>query len=120
MCTAVVGGSIHRAATSISTASDQRSATPIRNHRTKDRRDPFQCQVFGSASGFSVTPQNNRLRRSAIAPDKSRRALTNHGTSPPQKMLGGADRGSRPIETPRLSELRRFTSVLSTTHEGTW
>src|SRR5277367_3222612 len=73
MCTAVVGGSIHRAATSISTASDQRTATPMRNHRTKDRSEPLRRGVFGwvfgGVSGVSVTLQNNRLARIAIAPD---------------------------------------------------
>src|ERR1700688_3098377 len=78
MCTDVVGGSIHRAATSISTASDQRSAPPMRIHRTKFRRELFRfavfeaasgfCAVFGATSGFSVTLQNNRLRSIAIAP----------------------------------------------------
>src|SRR5580700_11279150 len=61
MCTAVIGGSIHRAATRISTASDQRSAAPMKNHRTKDRRKPFRGGVSGSMSGFSVTLQNSRL-----------------------------------------------------------
>src|SRR5690348_985103 len=63
MCTTVVGGSIHRAATRISTASNQRSATPRRNHRTKDRREPFRSGVLESVAGFSVTLQNNRLKR---------------------------------------------------------
>jgi hypothetical protein len=64
----VVDGSIHRAATRISTATDQRSATPMRNHRTKDRREPFRCGVFRGVSGFSVTLQNNRLGWIDIAP----------------------------------------------------
>src|SRR5580700_9555168 len=75
MCTAVVGGSIHRAATRISTASDQRSATPMRNHRTKDRRELLRGGVGGVGGGvarFSVTLQNNRLGWIAIA----RKALT--------------------------------------------
>jgi hypothetical protein len=33
----------------------------MRNHRTKERKEPFRCGVFGSVSGFSVTLQNNRL-----------------------------------------------------------
>ncbi len=70
MCTTVVGGSIHRAATRISTAIDQRSATPMRNHRTKDRRVPFRCGLFGGVSGFSVTLQNNRLGWIDIAPGR--------------------------------------------------
>jgi hypothetical protein len=65
MCTAVVGGLIHRAATRISTARDQRSATPMRNHLRKDRRELFRGGasrvVSGVVSGFSVTFQNNRL-----------------------------------------------------------
>src|ERR1035438_6705659 len=46
MCTAVVGGSIHRAATRISEASDQRSTTPMTSHRIKDRRKPVQSGVL--------------------------------------------------------------------------
>src|ERR1700746_3777178 len=61
MCTAVVGGSIHRAATRGSTASDQRSATPIRNHPSKRRREPFRPGALVLVSGFSVTLQNNRF-----------------------------------------------------------
>ena len=38
MCKAVVGGSIHRAATSVSAASVQRSTTQRPSHRTYDRR----------------------------------------------------------------------------------
>ena len=60
MCTAVIGGLVHRAASRISTPSSQRSATPRRNHRTKDRRKPFRSAVLGRLPGFSVTFQNNR------------------------------------------------------------
>ena len=67
MCTAVVGGSIHRAATSSSAASSQRDATPMPIHRAKDRRgdrsSPFRNAVLGCISGLSVTSQNNRLGR---------------------------------------------------------
>jgi hypothetical protein len=69
MCTAVDGGSIHRAATRISAASDQRSTTPMPSHRTRDRRTedrrtkgrrkPLRTRVSGSVSGFSVTLQDN-------------------------------------------------------------
>src|ERR1700726_885897 len=78
MCTAVVGGSIHRAATRISTASDQRSATPMRNHRTKDRRVPFRSGVFEGISGFSITLQNNRLGWIEIAPAYHGSRVTGH------------------------------------------
>jgi hypothetical protein len=66
MCTAVDGGSIHRAARRISAASDHRSTTPMANHRTKDRRTkdrrkPLRSGVLGCVSGFSVTFQNNSL-----------------------------------------------------------
>jgi hypothetical protein len=92
MCTAVVGGSIHRAATRVSAASDQRSTTPTRNHRMNNRRENFRCGAWDSessaglpstcagrssacsfegVSGFSVTPQNNRLPCFDIAPDYS-------------------------------------------------
>lgn len=72
MCTAVVGGSIHRAATRSSAANDQRSTTPRRNHRAKDRRVCFRCGGFGGMSGISVTLQNNRLGWIEIAGDGSR------------------------------------------------
>src|SRR5437899_3841488 len=61
MCTAVVGGSIHRAATKISAASDQRSTTPMTSHRTKDRRKPVRRGVWVCVSGIAVTFQNNSL-----------------------------------------------------------
>src|ERR1700758_5170676 len=59
MCTAVVGGSIQRAATSISAASDQRSTMPTMRNRIRDRRNPVRSGVLGCASGISVTFQNN-------------------------------------------------------------
>src|SRR5258708_8768774 len=61
MCTAVDGGSIHRAARRISAASDQTSTPPITSHRTKDRRKPLRSGVLGGVSGFSVTFQNTSL-----------------------------------------------------------
>src|SRR5579872_2000665 len=57
MCTAVDGGSIHRAAIRISEASDQISTAPITSHRTKHHRKPLR-RVLGCVSGFSVTFQN--------------------------------------------------------------
>jgi hypothetical protein len=65
MCTTVVGGSIHRAATSISAASNQISATPITTHRTNARSNRFQSDVLVSVFGPVVTFQNNRLARVA-------------------------------------------------------
>ena len=70
MCTAVVGGLIHRAATRTSAARDQRSAAPMRNHRTRDRRELFRSGVLSCASGFSVTYQNNRLAWAYKVTDK--------------------------------------------------
>src|SRR5450755_825979 len=61
MCTAVDGGSIHRAARSTIAASHQISTTPIASHRAKDRRRLLRVSVLGGASGFSVTFQNNSL-----------------------------------------------------------
>ena len=81
MCTAVVGGSIHRAATRINAANDHRSASPMRSHVTKERRVTFRCEVVGGVLGgvrggvlglvfgFSGTLQNNRLGWIDIAPD---------------------------------------------------
>src|SRR5580704_5088543 len=82
MCTAVVGGSIQRAATSISAASNQSTTAPMSSQRIDDRRNPartgglasvfgmFGVVVFGivgSVSGMAVTLQNNILRRVAAA-----------------------------------------------------
>src|ERR1039457_5024315 len=61
MCTAVVGGSIHRAATRISAASDQRSTTPMTRHRIKDRTKPVRSGVLVSVFGIAVTFQNDSL-----------------------------------------------------------
>src|ERR1700676_1362046 len=61
MCTAVVGGSIHRAATRISAASDQRSTTPMTSHRIKDRRKPVRSGVLVCVFGIAVTFQNDSL-----------------------------------------------------------
>src|ERR1700738_697963 len=73
MCTAVDGGSIHRAARRISAASDQTSTTPITSHRTKDRRKPLRSGVLGGVSGFSVTLQNTSLGSvAAHMPDPTR------------------------------------------------
>src|SRR5882757_3346018 len=66
MCTAVVGGSTHRAARRISAERDQRSTTPMTSHRIKDRRKPVRSGgwvgVSGiGLSGMAVTFQNNSL-----------------------------------------------------------
>jgi hypothetical protein len=71
MCTAVVGGSIHRAATRVSAASDQRSATARRNHRTKERRELLRSGVLEGVYGVVVTFQDNRPGR-AVALDLAR------------------------------------------------
>jgi hypothetical protein len=91
MWTAVVGGSIQRAAMSMSTASDQSSASAMPNHRTQDRRTSFQCEIGGGmfgagvavASGFSITLQNNRLGGFDIARDsrpERNRSMQHHVT----------------------------------------
>src|SRR5258708_36258617 len=64
MCTAVVGGSTHRAARRISAERDQRSTTPMTSHRIKDRRKPVRSggwvDVSGvGLSGMAITFQNN-------------------------------------------------------------
>jgi hypothetical protein len=79
MCTAVVGGSIQRAATRISTASDQRNATPMSSHRTTDRSEPLRSGV-GCVSGFSATFQNNRLDRIDLVPDELHYRITSSST----------------------------------------
>src|SRR5580692_6193357 len=61
MCTAVVGGSIHRADTRISAANDQRSTTPMTNHRTKDRRRPDSSRVLMYVFSIAVAFRNNSL-----------------------------------------------------------
>lgn len=70
MCTAVVGGSIQRAATRISTANAHRSASPMRTHRTKNRREGLRGGGVGCASEFSGTLQNNRFGGIDIVPDR--------------------------------------------------
>src|ERR1700733_2524440 len=69
MCTAVVGGSIHRAARRINEASDQASTTPMTSHRTKDRRKPLRSGTLGRVSGFSLWP-NQRVRKGALEPPR--------------------------------------------------
>src|SRR5258707_4612306 len=61
MCTAVVGGSIHRAATRISAASDQRSTTPMTSQRINHRRKLLRSGVLVCGSAIAVTFQNNSL-----------------------------------------------------------
>jgi hypothetical protein len=81
MCTAVVGGSIQRAATRIRTASDQRTAAPMRSHRTTDRRETFRGAAFGCVSGVSVTFQNNRCGSIHIVPDHAKSAAVSKAAS---------------------------------------
>src|SRR5258708_6009115 len=66
MCTAVVGGSTHRAARRISAERNQRSTTPMTSHRIKDRRKPVRSGGWVGVSGIglsamAVTFQNNSL-----------------------------------------------------------
>src|ERR1700679_3330579 len=68
MWTAVVGGSIHRAAARISAASVQSSARAITSHRMKDRRKLFRRGFFLLGFGVAVTFQNSL---SLVASDKS-------------------------------------------------
>src|SRR3984885_15747809 len=69
MCTAVVGGSIHRAARRINEASDQASTTPMTSHRTKDRRKPLRSGTLGRVSGFSLWP-NQLVRKGGLEPPR--------------------------------------------------
>src|SRR5258708_24530147 len=67
MCTAVVGGSIHRAATSVSAATDQSPTNPMTTHRINVRRKRGLSgglasgfgTVSGIVSGVGITVQNN-------------------------------------------------------------
>src|SRR5262249_25015575 len=59
MCTAVVGGSIHLAATRISTAKNQRNANPMTTRRITDLRETFQSRGFEFVRRFATTFQNN-------------------------------------------------------------
>src|SRR5882762_8716049 len=66
MCTAVVGGSTHRAARRISAERDQRSTTPMTSRRIKDRRKPVRSGAWVGVSGvglsvMAITFQNNSL-----------------------------------------------------------
>src|SRR5258706_4731106 len=69
MCTAVVGGSIHRAPTRISAASGQRSTTTMTSHRLKDRRKLFRSGVLVCVFGVAVTFQNNSLGHGLPLPE---------------------------------------------------
>jgi hypothetical protein len=57
MCTAVVGGSIHRAATRINAAGDQRSTSPMTSHPIYDRRKRIPSVAFVCGFGVAVTVQ---------------------------------------------------------------
>src|SRR5260221_10009266 len=67
MCTAVVGGSIHRAATSVSAAIDQSPTNPMTSHRINFRSKlgligglaSSLGTVSGIVSGVEITVQNN-------------------------------------------------------------
>src|SRR5262249_6805053 len=61
MCTAVEGGSIHRAARRLIAASDHAITTPMTSQPTKDRRTAFRRRILVRVSGLSVTLQNNSL-----------------------------------------------------------
>src|ERR1035441_1385964 len=63
MCTAVVGGSIQRAARRVRAAADQRSTTPMTIHRIRDRRGILRGGVLVSVFGVTVTSQNNSRGR---------------------------------------------------------
>src|SRR5215469_8190145 len=58
MCTAVVGGLIHRTTTRSRTATDQTSSAPTISDRTKDRRKQFRSWVLVRAAGCAITFQN--------------------------------------------------------------
>lgn len=73
MCTAVVGGLIHRAATSMSAAIDQRTAAAKRSHRAQDRSKLFRegtSRTPGGASALPVTFGTDSLGCSEIVSDK--------------------------------------------------
>jgi hypothetical protein len=59
MCTAVVGGFTHLAATSNNAASSQQLPTLIAIHSTTDRRETFRRAVLSCGFAFGVTSQNN-------------------------------------------------------------
>src|SRR5580698_5215568 len=67
MCTAAVGGSIHRAARRVTAASDQASTTPMTSNCTKDRRKPLRSGTLGRISGFWVRP-NQLVRKGGLEP----------------------------------------------------
>src|ERR1700758_4467696 len=59
MCTAVVGGSIHRAAKRISAASDQRRTNPMTSHRIKERTEVLPSRFLMCVFSVVVTFRNN-------------------------------------------------------------
>src|SRR6202008_4588010 len=109
MCTAVVGGSIHRAATRISTASDQRSPTPMTSHRVKDRRNPVRSGVLVGAFGIEVTFQNNSL--GSIAADGRSGGLEIRALLAEAVVFGQAPRGSRLKKLGTISSRRAFDPI---------
>src|SRR5215469_2514949 len=66
MCTAVVGGSIQRAATRISTVSDHSSSSPMTSQLATDRRKLVRGRILASGIGAEVTVQNNSPALAAI------------------------------------------------------
>src|SRR6202035_3269773 len=95
MCTAVVGGSIHRAARRISAASDQRSTTPMTSHRIRDRTKGFPSRGLMCVLSGAVTFPNDSLNR----------VITTNGEIAADKRTLGAtvspldrDRAARPMQ----------------------
>src|SRR5208337_4312752 len=98
MCTAVVGGSIHRVATRISAASDQRSTTPMTSHRIKDRRKSVRSGVLVSVFGIAITFQTNSLGCRMLPVSRFSRAC------PERQPKGGRQcRGHDQAGAPRLA-----------------
>src|SRR5208282_507115 len=101
MCTAVVGGSIHRAATRISAASDQRSTTPMTSHRIKDRTKPVCSGVLIGVFGISVTFQNNSRVGLPLMDDLARRGQARCPSWPaPDKRHNRTSETSHTLRTP--------------------
>src|ERR1700728_1790280 len=76
MWTAVVGGSTHFTATSVSAASDQASAKPMPIHRRTLRTVTFRRGCLSCGFGLTVTLQDNpALRKSSHSHTASRPAF---------------------------------------------
>src|SRR5580765_8630468 len=81
MCTAVVGGSIHRAASRINAASSQASTAAMTSHRKQERRSPVRSEVLICEFGIVIRFGNNSPERVGDAVELSLGIITMWSTA---------------------------------------